>query len=254
MLSRVLSTYIILLLTFAVFACSIYIEPEFTSKVPAPSPSAIRVEVEDDGTGRSIVASALAALNDTTQPLSFTMASDSLDQEGNLQVRTYAGYTNMNEPMDKWLVSGRYVDPSRGVTFTFDSRHESTCMKVIAPEDKVSPWMYAPHRGWRNKDNPGRWTPPMTHIPVYFTPMPKWKVMARTDSEVVVTYDIELGKNFSHIVYVDNETRMVTRVEAYRKVGDNHHGQILGVRDYSKYGINAVGRVHRNRADCLSRN
>ena len=259
MLSRALFSLLIFVVVLACSACAepvtqVVPPPESISSVSAPRPSVAREAVESGRGGRSVVFSALAAINSAAQPLKFTMTSDSLDQEGNLTVRTHAAYANINKFVDEWLVSGTYFDPSRGLTFAFDSRYESTCMRAVAPEDEISSWMYLLHRGWRNKDNPGRWTPPVTHIPVYFTPMPDWKVMARAGGEVVITYDVEPGKNFSHIVHVDNETHMVTRVESYRKVGNNHHGQILGIRDYSRYGVNAVGSVHRNRSDCLSRN
>ena len=155
-------------------------------------------------------------------------------------------YDNFLQDEELWKASGVRTQYSSGIRITFDSQYGSSCLKVMQPE--VGPWVYHAHQGWANHDNPDVFTPslPMTFLIAH--PTPEWKVIAVTDSEVVLSH-APLDNGLTMTLILDKESHLPVRVEM-TSAGD----EASIVTKYSRYGQVGDLEVHESRVDCKARN
>ena len=80
-------------------------------------------------------------------------------------------------------------------------------------------------------------------------PMPEWKVVAFTDTEVILSHDPVTSNGAIFTLHVDGVTKFVRRTEIAFA-----NGEQTAIWDYSGYGLVDDLDVHENRSDCEGRN
>ena len=156
-------------------------------------------------------------------------------------------YANMDQSEKGWLASGTYRESS-GFEAIFDSRYDSTCLRVLKPTEGT--WVFHQHPGWRtgNRDYEA-FSPPIPLIGLKVKPPYEWVLDRENSSEVVLSAEITAeGTKLRTTLYVDPVTYLVIREE--RQVERS-----VVANKYSGYrGDGLVTGVHISRAHCKGRN
>ena len=213
--------------------------------VPETEPTAMSAE-EAETSGGDLMRRVLVELKRQDYVLRLT-ANIETWSDGELYGKWAVDYSGTNKmPSDPWRAQGHVSYDDGELVWVFDSSITTSCIRELKPEP--TPWDFAVHLGWRNRNNPDTFTPP---IPLLFTLLkeqPRWRVVGDSSDGVVVSHDPTEESGLVYVLHVNSKTLEVNRVIGYI------NGNLARSSTYKITGTAPLRGVHTGRLGCLRRN